>query len=213
MGSILSSLQYIGWAYMETADLAELQKPDIPWWFWVVMGSALVILLWMLFNRPKEEEGPEEEGTGERKLEPIVLPELGDKTPPVEAFDLTDDLSEVEPPVEEQITEEETAPPAPFLDVFEEELEEAPPFEEYKQQQDDLTMIDGIGGKMAKLLSQADIHTFEQLANTEVERLQVVLASAGIFLTDPSSWPVQARMAADGRWDDLREYQNEMKRR
>src|SRR5574340_381927 len=212
MGSILSSLLYIGWAYMETADLAELQKPDIPWWFWVVMGSALVILVWMLFNRPKEEE-PEEDGTGERKLEPIVLPELGEKTPPVEAFDLTDELSEVEPPVEEQITEEEAAPPAPFLDVYEEELEEAPPFEEYKLKQDDLTMIDGIGGKMAKLLSQADIHTFEQLANTEVERLQVVLASAGIFLTDPSSWPVQARMAADGRWDDLRQYQNEMKLR
>ncbi len=213
MGSILSALINIGWAYIETADLAELQKPDIPWWFWVVMGSALVILMWMLFSRPKEEEGVDEDGSADRKFEPVVLPELGENAPPVEAFDLTDEGLEVELPAEEQITEEETTPPAPFLDVLEEELEEAPPFEEYRLKKDDLTMIDGIGSKTEKLLAQADIHTFEQLANTDVEKLQVVLASAGIFLTDPSSWPVQAKMAADGRWDDLRQYQNEIKRR
>ncbi len=213
MGSILSALINIGWAYIETADLAELQKPDIPWWFWVVMGSALVILVWMLISTPKEQKWPLEDENTERKFEPIVLPELGEKTPPVEAFDLSDEGIEAEPPVEEQITEEETNPPAPFLDILEEDLEEAPPFEEYRLKKDDLTMIDGIGDKTARLLAQADIHTFEQLANTDVEKLQVVLASAGIFLTDPSSWPVQAKMAADDRWDDLRQYQNEIKRR
>lgn len=210
MGSILTSLIDIGLAYLHTADLAQLQKPDIPWWFWVVMGSALVILVWMLFNRPKEEGEAEQE---EKKFEPIVLPELGDKAPAEEAFNFTDEEVDSVPPVEEQLTEEEKVPPTPFLDVYEEELEETPAFEEYKLKKDDLTMIEGISTKTAKLLSQADIHTFEQLANSDVEKLQVVLASAGIFLTDPSSWPVQARLAADDRWDELRKYQNELKKR
>lgn len=210
MGSILSSLIAIGLAYMETANLAQVKKPDIPWWFWVVMGSALVILVWMLFNRPAEEEGEKIE---EKKFEPIVLPELEEKSPQEEAFDFTEEEDETGLPVEEQFTEEEKAAPSPFLDVYEEELEETPAFEGYKLTKDDLTMIEGISAKTAKILSQADIHTFEQLANTDVEKLQVVLAASGIFLTDPSSWPVQARMAADDLWDDLRQYQNELKKR
>src|SRR5574340_577059 len=142
MGSILTSLIDIGLAYLHTADLAQLQKPEIPWWFWVVMGAALVILVWMLFNRPKEKEVWEEE---EKKFEPIVFPELGDKAPAEEAFNFTDEEVETtESPVEEQITEEEKAAPTPFLDVYEEELEETPPFEEYKLKKDDLTMIEGV---------------------------------------------------------------------
>lgn len=210
MGSFLSSLIDIGLAYMKTADLAQLQKPDIPWWFWVVMGAALVILVWMLFNRPKEED---EEEVETRKPEPIVLPELGEKPLAEEAFNFSEDELDYEPLAEEKITEEEKDIPAPFLDVYEDELEEAPVFENFNPGADDLTMIEGISSKTAKLLAQADILTFEKLANTDVEKLQVVLAAAGIFLTDPSNWPLQARMAADGDWDELRQYQNELNKR
>lgn len=209
MGSILSSLFIIGSAAKETANLPQLQKPDIPWWFWVVMGAALVILLWMLFNHPKEDE---EEGK-ERKVEPVILPELGEKSPAEEAFDFSNDEIEYEPLAEEQSAVEENALPSPFLNVYEEELEETPEDVVINFKVDDLTMIEGIGTKVSKLLAQADIQTFEQLANTDVEKLQVVLASAGIFLTDPTTWPVQARMAANGEWDELREYQNELKNR
>jgi len=76
---------------------------------------------------------------------------------------------------------------------------------------DDFTVIEGISTKISKLLVQSDIQSYEQLANTSVDKLQVILASAGIFLTDPDSWPEQGRLAAEDRWDELKQYQEELK--
>ena len=76
--------------------------------------------------------------------------------------------------------------------------------------QDDLTAVEGIGPKISSLLKADGITTWRELANAKVERIQGVLDAAGkrYKLADPSSWPKQAEMAADGRWDDLDEYQD-----
>ena len=76
--------------------------------------------------------------------------------------------------------------------------------------QNDLTAVEGIGPKISGLLQADGITTWRELANTKVERIQGVLDAAGkrYKLADPSSWPKQAEMAADGRWDDLDEYQD-----
>ncbi len=60
---------------------------------------------------------------------------------------------------------------------------------------DDLTHIKGIGPKIAKLLREAGITTYEALANADVEWLRDLLAHAGhgYNLVDPTSWPEQAR--------------------
>jgi predicted flap endonuclease-1-like 5' DNA nuclease len=73
--------------------------------------------------------------------------------------------------------------------------------------EDDLTMIEGIGPKISASLKEHGIRTFAQLARTDVGRLQVILAEAGpaFKLAAPAveSWPEQARLAADGAWDQL----------
>ena len=76
--------------------------------------------------------------------------------------------------------------------------------------QDDLTAIEGIGPKISGLLKDAGIDSWRELANAKVDRIQSILDAAGkrYRLADPSSWPKQAEMAADGRWDDLEEYQD-----
>ncbi len=76
--------------------------------------------------------------------------------------------------------------------------------------QDDLTAVEGIGPKISGLLHDAGINTWRTLANTEVPKIQGILDAAGkrYKLADPDSWPKQAEMAADGRWDDLQEYQD-----
>ena len=76
--------------------------------------------------------------------------------------------------------------------------------------QDDLTAVEGIGPKISSLLRDAGITTWRALANAEVHKIQSILDSAGkrFKLADPGSWPKQAEMAADGRWDDLEEYQD-----
>lgn len=69
------------------------------------------------------------------------------------------------------------------------------------EQQDDLKRIEGIGPVYEKVLKDAGIATFEQLAATPVERLREIFNDRR--LADPSSWPEQAALAARGDWDAL----------
>lgn len=77
----------------------------------------------------------------------------------------------------------------------------------------DLKRIEGIGPKIEEILNNAGIHTFQQLAETGVERLQSVLEDTGerYRLADPGSWPRQARLAAEDKWDELATLQDELK--
>lgn len=78
---------------------------------------------------------------------------------------------------------------------------------------DDLKKIEGIGPKIEQLLNNAGVHTFRDLANTASEKIQEVLNNAGdsFRLAKPGTWPKQAQMAADGRWDELKTWQDELK--
>ena len=58
---------------------------------------------------------------------------------------------------------------------------------------DDLTMIKGIGPKIASVLAALGINTFEHLSLTNVNDLRNILDGVGIGLADPSTWPEQAR--------------------
>jgi len=72
---------------------------------------------------------------------------------------------------------------------------------------DDLTIIEGIGPKIAGILKQAGISTFAQLAATEVPALDKLLKENGLQFTKPQSWAEQARLAAEGKMDDLKALQ------
>ncbi len=76
--------------------------------------------------------------------------------------------------------------------------------------EDDLKIVEGIGPKTEALLHNSSIHTWNQLGITSVQQLQSILDKAGdrFKLLNPSTWPKQSRMAADGEWIKLREYQN-----
>ena len=78
---------------------------------------------------------------------------------------------------------------------------------------DDLKVVEGIGPKIEQLLYAEAIYTWEDLAGTPVEKLRSILDQAGprYRVHDPESWPFQARMAADGRWDELQKWQEEHK--
>jgi predicted flap endonuclease-1-like 5' DNA nuclease len=70
---------------------------------------------------------------------------------------------------------------------------------------DDLTRIEGIGPKIQMLLAEKRIRTYRKLAGTKVDRLQKILQDAGghFHMHDPSTWPDQAQLAADGDWKKL----------
>lgn len=76
--------------------------------------------------------------------------------------------------------------------------------------QDDLKAIEGIGPATEKLLHSNGIMTWRDLANTEASAVKAILNAAGsrFALGDPTTWPKQAELAADGEFDKLREYQD-----
>ena len=69
---------------------------------------------------------------------------------------------------------------------------------------EDLTILEGIGPKINTLLQAAGIRTFAQLALSEVSELKAILDSAGLQFIDPSTWAEQAKMAAEGKFDELK---------
>ena len=82
-----------------------------------------------------------------------------------------------------------------------------------KWKQDDLKAIEGIGPKIASLLNEAGINTWDQLANTKPEHIKAILAKAGkrYALATPHSWPSQAKLAAVGNFGGLEQLQAQLK--
>lgn len=77
---------------------------------------------------------------------------------------------------------------------------------------DDLKVIEGIGPAIESLLQEEGIRTFRQLANMDGESLKSMLREAGIGgISSPHTWPEQALLAADGRFEDLQAYQQTLK--
>lgn len=74
---------------------------------------------------------------------------------------------------------------------------------------DDLKKIEGIGPKIAETLAEAGIATFAALAKSEPSKIAEIIANVrGNHVTD--TWPMQAGLAADGKWDELKELQDKL---
>lgn len=80
--------------------------------------------------------------------------------------------------------------------------------------QDDLKIVEGIGPKIQQLFNSFDIKTWKDLSETAVAKCQEVLDSGGARykIHDPASWPMQAKMAHEGKWKELHKWQEEHKR-
>ncbi|MGV9013900.1 MAG: helix-hairpin-helix domain-containing protein [Flavobacteriales bacterium] len=77
---------------------------------------------------------------------------------------------------------------------------------------DDLKKVEGIGPKIAELFNEAGINSFAELAATSVDKLKGILEAAGSHFAshDPGTWPKQAELAAAGKWDELKTWQDEL---
>lgn len=78
---------------------------------------------------------------------------------------------------------------------------------------DDLTIVEGIGPKIAELFIGKGIVSFNDLAGASVEQLRSILEEAGgvIKSKNPTTWPAQAKLAAEGKFDELKKWQEELK--
>lgn len=82
-----------------------------------------------------------------------------------------------------------------------------------KIKQDDLKVVEGIGPKIEQLFHSFGIKTWKKLSETSVEKCQEVLDSGGerYRVHDPGSWPLQSKMAYEGKWKELAKWQEEHK--
>ena len=72
----------------------------------------------------------------------------------------------------------------------------------------DLKKIEGIGPKIEETLNAAGIKNYGQLAASDAAKVKDILAAAGLGSHDPTTWPEQAQMAAEGKWDQLKKWQD-----
>ncbi len=75
---------------------------------------------------------------------------------------------------------------------------------------DNFKKIEGIGPKIETALHAAGIRTYADLRASDSETLKVILTAASpSFKThDPETWPYQADLAYNKKWEKLKEYQN-----
>jgi large subunit ribosomal protein L21 len=89
------------------------------------------------------------------------------------------------------------------------ETPKAEPKKAAKVEADDLKKIEGIGPKIAETLIAAGIATYADLAKAKPAKISEIIADVrGNHV--PDTWPQQAKLAADGKWDELKELQDKL---
>lgn len=79
--------------------------------------------------------------------------------------------------------------------------------------EDDLKIIKGIGPAIERLLKNNNVATWKNLAANSPEKLKSLMATEGgprFRVHDTGTWPGQARMAYEGKWEELKEFQHEI---
>jgi small subunit ribosomal protein S2 len=160
------------------------------------------------------------EGLAERKADKHADKEEDEETTAYTAvIDDEDDDSTVVAKVPTAAKPEKKAEPAKKTSEVEETAvatetkDEATPKKEKQADPDDLTKVEGIGPKAAEALVNAGLGTYAKLAKSTPEEIKEVLteASSRMAHLDPGSWPKQAGMAAEGKWDELNDWQDKAK--
>ena len=148
------------------------------------------------------------EGLAERKAE-----KQGDEAPK----EKTEEKAE-EAPKKEEVVKEKAAPAPKAKKETEKKVKATPAKEEKTEKKaatkpDDLTKVEGIGPKASEALVNAGVITFADLAKSKPKAIKTILTDASPRLAhlEPASWPKQAKMAADGKWDELKEWQDNTK--
>ncbi|AZJ34513.1 hypothetical protein [Tenacibaculum singaporense] len=81
-----------------------------------------------------------------------------------------------------------------------------------KIKENDLKIIEGVGPKIEELFHNSGISTWKELGETSIDKCQEVLKSGGdrYRAHKPNTWPKQAQLAYEGKWQELKEWQDNL---
>ena len=147
-------------------------------------------------------------GDGEALVPAKPVKEKKEKKAPIAPI-----VSEAKPVVEAKAPSapaEQAAPVAPPPATKKAASGDKISFDGKKYLPDDHKIVEGVGPKISELLVAGGIKTWAELASTDVSKIKEILVAAGsrYKMHDPSTWPKQAGLAAEGKWDELKEYQD-----
>lgn len=83
-----------------------------------------------------------------------------------------------------------------------------------KKASDNLTKIEGIGPKIAKILTKNGINTFAKLSKTKASKISDLLIKVGgngYRRYNPETWAEQAKLAVNSKWYELKKLQAKLK--
>ena len=178
-------------------DLNPLAQPDA-WWQHLLMLGVSALIGYIIGYRTSrgvaddlEEELAELDDQLDGCRQALVVGDVPASSVPTQSFITADPVEIVSAPAK-----------VPPVVVAAHEVPE----------HDDLKVIEGIGPKIEELLNKEGIMTFRQLSETSYERLSDILRAAGkrYQMHDPGSWPRQGELAADGKWEELRAWQDDL---
>ncbi|MEE9445056.1 MAG: helix-hairpin-helix domain-containing protein [Cocleimonas sp.] len=165
-------------------------------------------------------KAPTKAGTDKADTKPVAkvtkkaVPTKTDATPAKEApaKEAVPAKAETKPvEAKAETVNEEAAPKAPAKKAAPAKKEVAPKKAAKKSDADDLKKIEGIGPKIADTLNGAGVTTFAKLAGMDRDAIKVILDTVSTLKSkEPKTWPQQAQLAADGKWDELKVLQDEL---
>jgi len=78
---------------------------------------------------------------------------------------------------------------------------------------DDLKIVEGIGEKIESILKGRGIDTWLKLSQADPDQIKEILLEVGgpqYNIHEPRTWPKQALLAHEGKWTELKNYQDEL---
>ena len=161
-------------------DQAKLNPRGLPWWWIALPWLAFVLAAFLYWLRRQRRVN---------LIQPVKI-----------------DLSFIRPPQSPITVPASTPPQAVSAPATVAEPAPLPVEDNLPAQPDDLTVIHGIGPKVAAVLRTSGVETFARLGQADPTQLRELLLQANLRLADPSSWPEQARLAAAGKWEELKAF-------
>ena len=81
-----------------------------------------------------------------------------------------------------------------------------------KVKENDLKIIEGIGPKIEELFKTSGILSWKALSEISVDGCNKILDKAGerYRIHDPGTWPRQAKLAYEGKWQELKTWQEKL---
>lgn len=78
--------------------------------------------------------------------------------------------------------------------------------------ENDLTIVEGIGPKIQNLFQENGIITWKALSEATIGKCKEILEKGGPNYTmhNPATWPAQAALAFEGKWSELKKWQDEL---